>query len=87
MTSHLESRVQQVPPEVQNLLTYVTGPEARSETAYTVELTLFRRLLALGAARLRLCLVTPAAVRPAEACESLAIPPYTGQTTECDRHP
>ena len=66
MTSNPESIVQQVQHEVQNLLTYVTGPEARSETAYTVELTLFRRLLALGASLLRLFFVTRAAVRPAE---------------------
>ena len=52
--------------EFQNLLTYVTGPDARSQTAYTVELTLFRRLLALGAVLLRLFLVTRAAVRPPE---------------------
>jgi hypothetical protein len=66
MTSNPESMVQHVQHEVQNLLTDVTGPEARSETAYTVELTLFRRLRALGAALLRLFLVTRAAVRPAE---------------------
>jgi hypothetical protein len=66
MTSNPESIVQQVQDEVQDLLTYVTGPGARSEMAYTVELTLFRRLLALGAALLRLFFVTRAAVRPVE---------------------
>jgi len=66
MTSNPESIVQQVQCEFQNLLAYVTGPDARSQTAYTVELTLFRRLLALGAALLRLFFVTRAAVRPAE---------------------
>ena len=66
MTSNPEPIVQQVQHEFQNLLAYVTGPEARSQTAYTVELTLFRRLLALGAALLRLFFVTRAAVRPAE---------------------
>ena len=66
MPSNPESIVQQVQHEVQNLLTDVTGPEARSETAYTVELTLFRRLLALGAALLQLFCVTRAAVRPTE---------------------
>lgn len=65
MTSNPESIVQQVQCEFQNLLAYVTGPDARSQTAYTVELTLFRRLLGLGAALLRLFLVTRAARRPA----------------------
>jgi hypothetical protein len=66
MTSNPEPIVQQLQHEFQNLLAYVTGPEARSQTAYTVELTLFRRLLGLGAALLRLFFVTRAAVRPAE---------------------
>ena len=66
MTSTPEPIVQQLHHEFQNLLAYVTGPEARLQTAYTVELTLFRRLLTLGAALLRLFLVTRAAVRPAE---------------------
>src|SRR5262245_26969657 len=66
MTSTPEPIVQQLQPEFQNLLAYVTGREARSQTAYTVELPWFRRRLALGAARLRLFFVTRAAVRPAE---------------------
>ena len=66
MTSNPESIVQQLHHEFQNLLAYVSGPEARAQTAYSVELTLFRRLLALGAALLRLFFVTRAAVRPAE---------------------
>jgi hypothetical protein len=66
MTSNPEPMVQQLHHEFQNLLAYVTGPEARLQTAYTVELTLFRRLLTLGAALLRLFFVTRAAVRPAE---------------------
>ena len=66
MTSNPEPIVQQLQREFQNLLAYVMGPEARSRTAYTVEFTLFRRLLALGAALLRLFFVTRAAVRPAE---------------------
>jgi len=61
MTSNPEPIVQQLQHEFQNLLAYVTGPEARSQTTSTVELTLFRRLLALGAALLRLFLVTRAA--------------------------
>jgi hypothetical protein len=66
MTSNPEPIVQQLQHEFQNLLADVTGPEARSQTAYTVELTLFRRLLAPGAALLRWFLVTRAAGHPAE---------------------
>jgi hypothetical protein len=66
MTSNPESIVQHLQHEFQNLLAYVTGPDTRSQTAYTVELTLFQRLLALGAMLLRLFFVTRAAVRPAE---------------------
>jgi hypothetical protein len=54
MTSNPEPIVQQLQHDFQNLLAYVTGPDARSQTAYAVESTLFRRLLALGAALLRL---------------------------------
>jgi hypothetical protein len=64
MTSNPEPLVQPVQHDFQNLLASVTGPDARSQTADTVELTLFRRLLALGATRLRLVFVTRAAVRP-----------------------
>jgi hypothetical protein len=65
MTSNPEPIVQQLEHEFQHLLTYVTGPDARVQTAYTVELTLFRRLLVLGAMLWRLFLVTRAAIRPA----------------------
>ena len=54
MTPNPEPIVQQLQHDVQHLLAYVTGSDARSQTAYTVELTLFRRVLALGAALLRL---------------------------------
>jgi hypothetical protein len=57
--------VQQIQQDFQALLTYVSGPEAHTQTAYIVELTLFRRLLALGAALLRLFFLTRAAARPA----------------------
>src|SRR5829696_5835414 len=57
--------VQQVQQDFQALIAYITGPEAQPQTAYLVELTLFRRLLALGAALLRLFFVTRAAARPA----------------------
>ena len=66
MTSNPEPMVQQVPGEFQHLLADVTGPEARVQTASTVELTLFRRRLALGAVLWRLFVVTRAAMRPAE---------------------
>jgi hypothetical protein len=66
MTSNPEPIVQQLEHDVHNLLAYVTGPEARAQTAYTVELPLFRRLLAMGAARVRWFFVTRAAVRPSE---------------------
>jgi hypothetical protein len=66
MTSNPEPIVQQLQHDFQNLLAYVTGSDARSQTAYTVELTLFRQLLALGAALLRLFFVTRAAGLPAE---------------------
>jgi len=66
MTSNPEPMVQQLQDDFQNLLAYVMGPDARARTAYTVECTLFRRRLALGAALVRWCFVTRAAVRPAE---------------------
>jgi hypothetical protein len=66
MASNSDEIVPHVQDDFQNLLAYVIGPDARVRTAYTVELTLFRRLLALGAALLRLFFGTRAAVRPAE---------------------
>jgi len=51
--------------EFQGLVAYVTGPQAQAATAYAVEVTLFRRLLALGAALLRLFFIVRAAPRPA----------------------
>ena len=68
MTSNSAEIAQRVQHDFQNLLAYITGSEAQSQTADTVELTLFRRLLALGAALLRLFVVTRAAVRPVGAC-------------------
>jgi hypothetical protein len=64
MTSNVSPIVQQIQQDFQALLTYVSGPAAHAQTAYTVELTLFRRLLALGAALLRLFFLTRAAQRP-----------------------
>lgn len=61
MTSNVDTSVQQVQQEFQALIAYVIGPETRDATAYAVELTLFRRLLALGATLLRLFFLTRAA--------------------------
>jgi len=65
MTSNVDLSVQQIQQDFQALIAYVTGPETRTATAYTVELTLFRRLVALGAALLRVFFQTRAAERPA----------------------
>ncbi len=60
-----EPMIAQVRQQFQGLVAYVTGLETRASTADEVELALFRRLLALGAALLRLFFVTGAAARPA----------------------
>lgn len=65
MPSNSDLIVQQLHDDFHALLTFVSGPEAHAQTAYTVELTLFRRLLALGAALLKLFFLTRAATRPA----------------------
>ncbi|MDQ5851092.1 MAG: ISKra4 family transposase [Chloroflexota bacterium] len=65
MPSNSEPIVQQLRLDFETLLAYVTGPDAATQTAYTVELTVFRQLLALGATLLRLFFVTRAAERPA----------------------
>jgi len=65
MTPNADTSVQQIQQDFQALIAYVTGPETRTATAYTVELTLFRRLLAVGAALLRVFFQTRAAARPA----------------------
>lgn len=61
LPSPVETSVQQIQQDFQDLIAYVTGPDTRAATAYTVEHTLFRRLLALGAALLRLFFLTRAA--------------------------
>ncbi len=43
MPSNSEPIVQQLRLDFETLLAYVTAPEARAQTAYTVELTLFRQ--------------------------------------------
>jgi hypothetical protein len=75
MSSNPEQIVQHIRQEFQSLLDYVTTPEDR--TAYTTELTLFRRLLALGAALLQLFFLTRAAQRPPEPLTAHGLPlPY-----------
>src|SRR6266487_3542220 len=64
MPSNAAPIVQQIQADFHALIAYVTGPEAQTQSAYTVELTLFRRLLSLGAALLRLFFVAQAAERP-----------------------
>jgi hypothetical protein len=64
MTSNAETMIPQIRAEFEHLVTYVTGAESQTQTAYTVELTLFRRLLALGLRLLRLFFVTRARTRP-----------------------
>jgi hypothetical protein len=64
MASNADTIVQQLQQDFQALLGYVTGPESKTSSAYCVELTLFRRVLALGAALLQLFLVSRAATRP-----------------------
>jgi hypothetical protein len=66
MSSNSDQIVQQIQHDFKELIEYVTGKESQSHTAYQVELTLFRRLLALGRQLLYLFLVQRAAVRPKE---------------------
>lgn len=65
MSSPVAPIIAQVQEEFQDLLRYVTDPASPAQTAYEVERTLLRRLLALGAVLLRLFFLTRAAVRPA----------------------
>jgi hypothetical protein len=66
MSSNSEPIIHQLRQDFQELIEYVTGEESRSRTAYEVEFTLFRRLLALGALLLRLFFIQRAADRPSE---------------------
>jgi hypothetical protein len=77
MSSNSEPIVQQLRLDFETLLAYVTGPETAAQTAYTVELTLFRQLLALGATLLRLFFVTRAAERPPAPLPTPGSPPLT----------
>jgi hypothetical protein len=64
MCSNSAQIVHQLHREFQELVEYVTGEQSQRRTAYEVELTLFRRLLVLGAALLRLFFLHRASVRP-----------------------
>ncbi len=77
MPSNSEPIVQHLRQEFETLLTYVTGPDSATQTAYTVEVTLFRQLLALGATLLRLFFVSRAAARPAAPVPAPGGPPLT----------
>jgi hypothetical protein len=66
MSSNSEPIIHQLRHDFQELIEYVTGEGSRSRTAYEVEFTLFRRLLALGALLLRLFFIRRAADRPSE---------------------
>ena len=64
MPSNAAPIVQQIQADFHALIAYLTGPQAQTHSASTVELTLFRRLLSIGAALLRLFFVAQAAERP-----------------------
>jgi hypothetical protein len=64
MALNTEAIVPQLRRDFEALVTYVTGPESANHDVYRVELYLFRQLLALGAALLKLFFRTRAAVRP-----------------------
>jgi hypothetical protein len=64
MASNTETIVSQLRHDFEALVDYVSGPESSNHDVYTVELHLFRRLLALGAVLLKLFFRTRAATRP-----------------------
>ena len=66
MPSNSEQIIHQIRQEFEQLVEYVTGEGAQTRTAYEVELTLFRQLLALGYKLLLLFFVLRAAKRPQE---------------------
>lgn len=66
MSSNSVQIIHQLHRDFQELVEYVTDKETQTRTAYNVELTLFRRLLKLGAQLLRLFFIHRAAVRPDE---------------------
>ncbi len=66
MSSNTGQMMDHLRQDFQELIEYVTGEGSESRTAYEVELTLFRKLLSLGAQLLRLFFVQRASVRPNE---------------------
>jgi hypothetical protein len=64
MALNTESIVPQLRRDFETLIDYVTGPASADHAVYTVELHLFRSLLALGASLLGLFFRTRASVRP-----------------------
>jgi hypothetical protein len=66
MSSNPTQIVHQLKQDFQALIEFVTNAESKTRTAYEVELTLFRSLLALGADLLRLFFVQRAAEPPQE---------------------
>jgi hypothetical protein len=64
MSSNSAHIVHQIHQDFKDLIEYVTGKESQTRTAHEVELTLFRRLLALGAQLLYLFFVQRAAHCP-----------------------
>lgn len=75
MTANAAGIVAQLTDEFQGLVAYVTGPDAAEAEAYTVEVTLFRRLLGLGALLLRAFVLTRAMSRPAAPVQVGGAPP------------
>jgi hypothetical protein len=65
MAPNTDPIVPQVRRDFEALVAYVSGPASAEQDVYTVELHLFRRLLALGALLLKLFFRTRAATRPA----------------------
>ncbi len=66
MTSTTGPIIAQVQAEVEALLEIVTGPASRQQSVAEVEVTIFRRLLRLGATLLGVFFAARAAERPAE---------------------
>lgn len=67
MSSNPEPIMQQLQHDFKELLALVSGPAAYKHSAYSIELRLFRGVLALGKALLQLFFITRAAERPSEA--------------------
>lgn len=65
MAPNTEAIVPQLRRDFEALVDYVSGPDSANHDVYTVEFHLFRRLLLLGAALLKLFFRARAATRPA----------------------